>query len=196
MMAGQRDWLRAREQAAHIIGKHRGRNAHRKCRGERARDACDGIADQGDDQDVRARRQLGNRDRRRRIACRSSSAAHRPRCDASPGMAALAPPTANSDIRPNVKISVQPGWRRNSCRSPPAHENRDGDADRDRHQKHRLQRQPHNPDGDEYGDQQDEPTTSRRLISGIIIRNTTAIKSPTAAQETPARMRRSASTSP
>ena len=40
------------------------------------------------------------------------------------------------------------------------------------------------------------PTTIAPLISGIIIRNTTAIKSPTAAQDTPDRMRRSASTSP
>jgi hypothetical protein len=40
------------------------------------------------------------------------------------------------------------------------------------------------------------PTTSRFLISGIIIRNTTAIKRPTAAQDTPARIRRSASISP
>ena len=40
------------------------------------------------------------------------------------------------------------------------------------------------------------PTTSRFLISGIIIRKTTAISSPTAAQDTPARMRRSTSISP
>ena len=40
------------------------------------------------------------------------------------------------------------------------------------------------------------PTQSRFRINGIIIRNTTAIKSPTAAQDTPPRMRRSASISP
>jgi hypothetical protein len=34
------------------------------------------------------------------------------------------------------------------------------------------------------------------LISGIIIRKTTAIRRPTAAQPTPARMRRNASISP
>ena len=40
------------------------------------------------------------------------------------------------------------------------------------------------------------PTASRFLISGIIILKTTAINSPTAAQDTPARMRRNASISP
>ena len=40
------------------------------------------------------------------------------------------------------------------------------------------------------------PTRSRFLISGIIIRKTTAISSPTAAQDTPARIRRNASISP
>src|SRR5262249_31957595 len=38
--------------------------------------------------------------------------------------------------------------------------------------------------------------TSRRLTSGAIMRSTLAIKRPTAAQETPARVRRNASTSP
>ena len=37
------------------------------------------------------------------------------------------------------------------------------------------------------------PTKSRSRISGIIIRNTTAISRPTAAQDTPAKIRRSAS---
>jgi len=40
------------------------------------------------------------------------------------------------------------------------------------------------------------PTASRLRISGIIILKTTDIKSPTAAQDTPARIRRSASISP
>ena len=40
------------------------------------------------------------------------------------------------------------------------------------------------------------PITSRFLISGIIIRKTTAIKRPTAAQDTPARIRRNTSISP
>ena len=40
------------------------------------------------------------------------------------------------------------------------------------------------------------PTRSRLLISGIIIRKTTEISRPTAAQDTPARMRRNASISP
>ena len=40
------------------------------------------------------------------------------------------------------------------------------------------------------------PTTSRFLISGIIIRTTVAISRPTAAQDTPAKMRRNASISP
>src|SRR3954447_26874447 len=39
-------------------------------------------------------------------------------------------------------------------------------------------------------------TASSRLSSGVIIRKTTAIKRPTAAQEMPARMRRNTSTSP
>ena len=40
------------------------------------------------------------------------------------------------------------------------------------------------------------PIRSRRLISGIIIRKTADISRPTAAQETPAKMRRKASISP
>ena len=40
------------------------------------------------------------------------------------------------------------------------------------------------------------PATSRFLTSGIIILKTTAINSPTAAQDTPARIRRSTSISP
>ena len=52
------------------------------------------------------------------------------------------------------------------------------------------------PMGDKHRGQHDTAIRSRRLTSGIIIRNTTDISRPTATQDTPAKIRRSASISP
>src|SRR5262252_3717426 len=89
------------------------------------------------------------------IQCRTSTAM---RCIS--GMAALAPPTANSDISPKVQISVQTGlvslFMLDSCLGSPAQEIGDADAEGCRDQQHHLEREPQQPDCNENREHEDE----------------------------------------
>src|ERR1700751_2027592 len=89
------------------------------------------------------------------IQCRTSTAM---RCIS--GMAALAPPTANSDISPKVQISVQTGlvspFMLDSCLGSPAQKIRNADADGCCDQQHHLKREPQQPDRNEDSEHEDE----------------------------------------
>src|SRR5665811_16189 len=187
---------RPRQQAAHKIGKHGGRNAHRKGGNQRPREARDGVADQGYDQHIRSRRHLRYREhigellvghpvlnvdrnpvhlRNRGIGAAHRKQRHQPE---GPGQrpdrvalrihaAALRRVTKVMAMLSGIATSNTAG---NGSRASPIAVNTAASTTR--------------------------PTRSRLLISGIIIRKTADISRPTAAQDTPARMRRRASISP
>ena len=166
MMAGQRAWLDRVEEAAHAQGQHRRRHAHRKRCDQRAGDAGDRIADQGDDQDVRPRRQL-----RYRVDI-GELPVGQPVLDVdrdpmhfrNGGIRAA--DRKQRHQRKGQMPAPEADWRLNSCRALPPHGEGDGDADGNRHQQHRGNGSRNRPIATNTASMTTSPTTSRRLISG------------------------------
>src|SRR5438874_780847 len=184
---------RTPQQSAHSIREHGGRNAHRKRCGERAAQACDGIADERDNQHVGPRRELGYCEHIGELLVGHPV----PNLDRNPvhlrnrGIRATYRKQRHQPERPNqcqnrIVFRTHAETRRRVTKvmamlSGIATSNTAGNGSRS------------NPIAINTASITSRPTKSRSRISGIIIRNTTAISRPTAAQDTPAKIRRSAS---